>query len=101
MIGRGVLGNPWLIQNTVRVLSGEPAVPVSIPERIAMAKKHIEYLSSFKCEKITCLEMRNNIGWYFKGIKGANELKNKVYQTTRIHDIIQLLNEFEEGYDVK
>ena len=70
-------------------------------ERIAMIRKHIEYLSSFKPEKIVCLEMRNHIGWYFKGIKGASEIKNKVYQTTSIRDIMQLLNEFEEGYYVE
>ena len=37
----------------------------------------------------------------YKGIKGASEIKNRVYQTTSIRDIIQLLNEFEEGYYVE
>ena len=62
-----------------------------------MSLKHLEYLREIKPEKIAALEMRNHIGWYFKGIRGANELKNKVYQTSRISDIISLLNEFKEG----
>ena len=33
--------------------------------------------------------------------KGANELKNKIYQMNRIHDIISLLKEFKEGYHGK
>ena len=101
MIGRGVIGNPWLIKNTILYLENKPIVNISMNERIAMIRKHIEYLSSFKPEKIVCLEMRNHIGWYFKGIKGASEIKNKVYQTTSIRDIMQLLNEFEEGYYVE
>ena len=96
MIGRGVLGNPWLIKNTINYLDGKELIEVSIPDRIDMCLKHLEYLKNLKDEKLACLEIRNHIGWYFKGIKGSNELKNKVYKTTNIHDIICLLKEFKE-----
>ena len=96
MIGRGVLGNPWLIKNTINYLSGKEIITVSIEDRIAMCLKHLEMLKDLKNEKIACLEIRNHIGWYFKGIKGSNDLKNKVYKTSNIHDIISLLNEFKE-----
>ena len=99
MIGRGVLGNPWLIKNTINYLDGKPLIDVSVEDRVDMCLKHLDYLKDLKNEKLACLEIRNHIGWYFKGIKKANELKNKVYQTTNIHDIIQLLNVFrEEAY---
>lgn len=97
MIGRGVLGNPWLIKNIVNYLDGKEVIDVSIVDRIDMCLKHLKLLDSLKNEKLACLEIRNHISWYFKGIKGANELKNKVYQTTSIHDIILLLNEFKEA----
>lgn len=97
MIGRGVLGNPWLIRNTVSYLDGGEIVLPSINDRIDMCLKHLELLKSLKSEKVACLEIRNHISWYFKGICGANELKNKVYQTSNIHDIILLLNEFKEA----
>lgn len=97
MIGRGVLGNPWLIKNTVNYLERKEVIDVSIVDRINMCLKHLKLLDSLKNEKLACLEIRNHISWYFKGIKGANELKNKVYQTTNIHDIILLLNEFKEA----
>ena len=97
MIGRGVLGNPWLILNSIRYLEERDIIPVTIDDRIDMCLKHLDYLYHLKSEKIACLEIRNHIAWYFKGIKGANELKNKVYQTSNIHDIISLLNEFREG----
>ena len=96
MIGRGVLGNPWLIKNCINYLSGKKLIDVTVPDRIDMCLKHLEYLNSLKNEKLACLEIRNHIGWYFKGIKGSNELKNKVYKTTSIHDIICLLKEFKE-----
>jgi tRNA-dihydrouridine synthase len=61
-----------------------------------MCLKHLLYLKDLKNEKLACLEIRNHISWYFKGIKSANELKNKVYKTSSIRDIISLLNEFKE-----
>ena len=97
MIGRGVLGNPWLIKNTINYLENKPLVEVSVEDRIDMCLKHLKYLEALKNEKLACLEIRNHIGWYFKGIKSANELKNKVYQTSNIRDIISMLNEFKEG----
>lgn len=97
MIGRGVLGNPWLIQNSIRLLEGKNVLPVTKEERVDMCLHHLDYLYHLKDEKIACLEIRNHIAWYFKGVPGANELKNKVYQTSSIHDIISLLNDFKEG----
>ena len=98
MIGRGILGNPWLIKNTINYLDGKEIEEVTINDRVDMCLKHLELLQDLKDEKRASLEIRNHIGWYFKGIKGANELKKKVYQTTDIRDIICLLKEFKEEY---
>lgn len=97
MIGRAALGNPWLIYNSIQFLADKPIRDVTIQDRVQMCLKHLDYLSKIKSEKLACLEIRNHIAWYFKGIKGANDLKNKVCHTSSIHDIISLLNEFEEG----
>ena len=97
MIGRGVLGNPWLIKNTVALLEGEELVYPTAKEKIEMCLKHVAYLEQIKNEKLACLEIRNHIAWYLKGIKDANIIKNKIYQCSHIRDIILILNEFKEG----
>ena len=97
MIGRGILGNPWLIKNAINLLEGKELEDVSPLDRVDMCLKHLENLKEVKNEKTACLEIRNHIGWYFKGIKDANVVKNKIYQTSNIHDIIDILNEFKEG----
>ena len=97
MIGRGILGNPWLIKNAINVLEGKPVEEVYPIDRVNMCLKHLENLKDVKNEKTACLEIRNHIGWYFKGMIDANVIKNKVYQTSNIRDIISILNEFKEG----
>ena len=96
MIGRGVLGNPWLIRNSINKLENKEAINISIEDRVNLCLKHLKYLQDLKSEHIACLEIRNHIAWYFKGISGSNVLKNKIYQCNNIHDIIKILNEFKE-----
>ena len=96
MIGRGVLGNPWLIKNSITYLENKELINVTSEDKINMCLKHLELLKDLKNEKIACLEIRNHIAWYLKGISGSNELKNKVFKTTSIHDIISLLIDFKK-----
>ena len=96
MIGRGVLGNPWLIEQTVAYLNGDLVFQPNRLDRVDMCIKHLNYLSDVKDEKVARLEIRNHIGWYFKGLPGANEIKNKVYQCDSIHDIMQVLMSYRE-----
>ncbi len=100
MIGRGVLGNPWLIKEIVDYLEQgkEPIKPTPI-EKIDMCIKHLKYLEKLKNEKLACLEIRNHIAWYFKGMKNATEIKNKVYKTSSIHDIMQVLEKYREEFN--
>jgi len=97
MIGRGVLGNPWLIREINAYLEDGTILPKPTDEeKIEMCLKHLNYLSQIKPEKLACLEIRNHIAWYLKGIKNANNLKTKVYQMTKLCDIIDLIKQFKE-----
>ena len=99
MIGRGVLGNPWIIKNTIDYLKGKDISSISNKQKIDMCLHHLDYLNSLKDEHLACLEIRNHIGWYLKGMKDGNIVKNNIYQTSNIRDIIDILNEFKEGLD--
>lgn len=96
MIGRGALGNPWLLRNIVNYLDGRECIEPTNIEKIDMCLRHLSYLKNIKSEKLACLEIRNHIGWYLKGIPLANEVKNNIYKTTNIYDIISILEKFRE-----
>ena len=99
MIGRGVLGNPWLIRDTVALLDGKEIPKEVTPlEKIDMCIKHLKLLSELKNEKVAVLEIRNHIAWYLKGLEGSNQLKNKVYQMTNLCDILHVLEEFRRSF---
>lgn len=95
MIGRAVLGNPWLIKNIIEYL-GNGVIPTEITkkERINMCIKHLNYLLEFKSEKTAVLEMRSHIAWYLKGLSGVNEIKDKIFKVNTKEEILYILNEF-------
>ena len=99
MIGRGALGNPWIFKEISEYLKDGSIIDRPSPiDRINMCLKHIEYLSEIKIEKLVCLEIRNHIAWYLKGLKNSNEIKNKVYLTSSINDIIFILEEYKKEF---
>ena len=100
MIGRATLGNPWLIKEVLDFLeTNKIPKKISEIEKISMCLKHLEYLQEIKEEKVAVLEIRNHIAWYLKGLEGANEIKNKVYQTKKINDIILILSEYKNHFE--
>lgn len=97
MIGRALLGNPWLIKEVITYLeTGEELMSPTDIERVDMCLKHLSYLRDIKDEKIARLEIRNHIAWYLKGLKNSNEIKNKVYQESSINGIILILEEYKK-----
>ncbi len=97
MIGRALLGNPWLITNSLNYLEGKPLMEVSFKEKVSVLKKHFKYLIEFKGEKCACLDIRSHVAWYLKGYSFVNNIKNNIYQCSNIHDIIEVLDELEEN----
>jgi nifR3 family TIM-barrel protein len=92
MIGRGVLGNPWIIRDTIKLLNGETVNgQVSYEDKINMALKHLDYLSEAKTEKQVVLEMRGHLAWYLKGLPRSNEIKELIYKTNNIAELKKIL----------
>ena len=89
MIGRAALGNPWIIRDCINYLeNGQLPSEVTLEEKLDMILKHIEYLKKIKNDKVANLEMRTHIGYYLKGVKSANTLKQKVEKKLLQHIIV-------------
>lgn len=97
MIGRGVLGNPWLIKECVDYLNGNEVKEVTIQDKKNMMIKHLEYLCKFKEEKVALLEMRSHAIWYLKGLKHNKDLKQKFMQVKAKQEFLKLVEEIDEN----
>lgn len=95
MIGRGALGNPWLIKQCVEYLdSGKLPSEVTLIEKIDMIKRHLELLLLTKPYKIAMLEIRSHAAWYLKGLPNAKELKESIFKTKTKEELNNLLDNY-------
>jgi nifR3 family TIM-barrel protein len=95
MIGRGVLGNPWLVKQTVDFLeTGKYEKEINYDEKIKYIIDHMDRLIKLKGEKIALLEMRSHAAWYIKGMKGATFVKREIATASCRSDLVDLLKEY-------
>lgn len=99
MIGRGVLGNPWLIKECVDYLENdiEPK-KVTLEEKILMIKRHLNNLLATKPYKVAMLEIRTHAAYYLKGLPQGKELKVAIFKTTTKEELINLLDKYMEDH---
>lgn len=95
MIGRGVLGNPWLINECVTYLeSGVIPSRPSSKEKIEMLKRHYKLLVESTSEKQAILEIRTHALWYIKGMPKSAYIKNEICKTKNSEDLFKILDDY-------
>lgn len=95
MIGRGLLGNPWLIKECVEYLeSGKLPEVIDYNEKIDMMEYHLNKLCEDKTEKQAVLEIRNHLLNYLKGLPENKEVKNQVCRCKSRLEIVKVLENY-------
>ena len=98
MIGRGAMGNPWLLHRTVRYLEDKAKLPEpTVVEKIHMAVRHLTELAAYKGEYTAVREMRKQSSWYIKGAHGAAQMRTLLIQQTQLEAMRILLLEYAES----
>lgn len=93
-IGRGCLGNPFLIKQIKEYYTNNVKLPLpNIEKQIEYLKEHYLALKNFKGEYIALLEIRGIASWYLKGFKNVKEYKVKLTQVNSENDFFNLLEE--------
>lgn len=95
MIGRGLLGNPWLIKECKDYLENEILpTKVTFDEKLDMMEYHLKELCLDKSERAAVLEMRMHLLNYLKGMPEASNIKNLVCKAKSKDEIINILEEY-------
>lgn len=98
MIGRAVRGNPWLIRQCIDYLDyGIEPQKVTLDEKIAMIKKHVELLSDRIPEKVAIHKMRTHAAYYLKNSYRSVEIKPKLFKIDTKEELYTLLEEYKKS----
>lgn len=102
MVGRGVLGDPWLIKEIVHYLdTGETLPPASMEEKFEMAKLHATRLCKLKGEYVGIREMRGHAAWYVKGLPGSHKLKDALTKIETYEEMLSILEAYEKEAEAR
>lgn len=95
MIGRAVRGNPWLIKECVDYLDfGTEPQKVTLDEKIAMIKRHVDLLSERLPEKVAIHKMRTHAAYYLKNSYRSGEIKPKLFKINTKEELYGLLEDY-------
>lgn len=94
MIGRGAIGNPFLIKELVDHFDGKENESVSYEKRVEMALEHARRLIELRTEEIAMRQMRGLASWYIQGMPFSASVKNKTSKLKTYKDLEILFTEY-------
>ncbi len=86
MVGRGAFGNPWIFRDAQALLAGEALPPApDAAERFRVALEHARLAIRLQGDsRKTVMEFRKHLGWYTRGLYGASDLRQRLFQVESI-----------------
>jgi nifR3 family TIM-barrel protein len=94
MLGRAVLGNPWLISQIRDLMEGRPAQPLpEAADRLRFAIVHYHAMLADLGEARAVPQMRKHVALYLKNVPGAAQLRERLMRLDRAEDAIALIDE--------
>lgn len=91
MVGRALLGNPVFFDDLRALLDGREPEPYTAEMKMSLAKEHFIRSIQRYGEKRGLLEMRKQLAFYFRGIKGAAKLREMVVSEKSPSAVVRLL----------
>jgi tRNA-dihydrouridine synthase B len=92
MIGRGVIGKPWIFRQIKLYLQDAEIWKPGSEEIMETIKRHFDLVSADRGEKIAMKEMRTHLAAYTRGYKYSASLRQKI---NHLNDIPLMIKEIE------
>ncbi|MCM3631357.1 tRNA dihydrouridine synthase DusB [Paenibacillus glycanilyticus] len=100
MIGRGALGNPWMLYRTIQYLETGELMPDPLPrEKLEVAILHMDRLVALRGEATAVREMRKHMAWYLKGLPGAARVKDAIMEETGRDKLVEIMAQYIAALD--
>lgn len=94
MIGRALIGRPFLIKEIKNVLEGKENCEVSFAERLDLCKEYARRLCKDETEYTGIREIRGIAPMYLTGMPHASHYKHALTQVTSLKDFNAIIEEY-------
>ena len=95
MIGRSVLGNPWLLNSVHHYLqTGEILSSPSIKQIKDMMLRHLRLLVAYYGERGGIAVSRKHVSWYVKSLYDAKRFREQYTKLNTLQETEELINKY-------
>ncbi|MDF2156858.1 tRNA dihydrouridine synthase DusB [Algoriphagus sp. CAU 1675] len=99
MIGRASIGYPWIFNEIKHYLAtGEKLLAPDLNERLAVAKKHLDFSVEWKGDKLGILEMRRHYTNYFRGMPNFKSFRTQMVTAETYEQVLEIMEQVSEVY---
>lgn len=99
MIGRATYGRPWIFREIKHFLeTGEHMPPLTVEEKVDLAKRHLLKSVEVKGERVGVLEMRRHLSAYFKSLPDFKPIRMKLVTEDNHMELLNILDQIKEKY---
>jgi len=93
MIGRATFGRPWIFAEIKHYLNtGEPMTPLTIAQKVELAKMHLSKSIEYKGIPVGIFEMRRHLSNYFKGLPDFKQTRMTLVTSLNTDELMETLD---------
>jgi nifR3 family TIM-barrel protein len=93
MVGRASFGHPWIFTEIRHLLdTGEELPPMSVRDRVTLAKRHFQLSLDLKGPVTGVYEMRRHLSCYFKGLPEFKQTRMHLVTSTDAEEIKSIID---------
>jgi tRNA-dihydrouridine synthase B len=95
MLGRAVLGNPWIIKDIISHFHHEKiSSSLLFPERQKVVQEHMDMEILYSGEYLGIRNFRKHLLWYTKGMRDSSQFRQKLGNMQSKHLIMKEMHDF-------
>lgn len=99
MVGRASFGHPWIFREIRHYLdTGTLMEPMTVEEKVALAKRHFALSLQYKGVNRGVYEMRRHLSCYFKGLPEFKATRMKLVTSMDPDEIMSLLDYVKDNW---
>ncbi len=98
-IGRGALLNPWFFVQLERwERTGDPGLPASYAQRLALMDRHFRLLVEYQTEHFACLTFRKVANWYCRVLRPGRAIQQQLMMIDSLAHFESLVEQVRDSH---
>lgn len=94
LISRGMLGQPWIVEDIQRLNQGLPILVRSPEVHKQMLMDHLEHTMAYGTERKAVIDMRRVGCWYIKKAPGTRSFREAISHAQEIQEVRSIIKAF-------